>query len=66
MVTRKSRSEIDRMRRAGAIVADVLDLVEAELKPGVSTAHLDHIAERHIRKAGAVPSFSRTSRTMCC
>ena len=45
------------MRRAGRIVAEVLALVESELRPGVSTAHLDRIAERHIRAAGAVPSF---------
>ena len=57
MVTRKSRSEIERMRRAGTIVAEVLDLIEAELAPGVSTAHLDQIAYSHIRKSGAVPSF---------
>ena len=41
MVTRKSRAEIARMRRAGRIVAEVLALVERELKPGVSTGHLD-------------------------
>jgi methionyl aminopeptidase len=57
VVTRKSRQEIDKMRRAGRIVAEVLALVESELKPGVSTAHLDRIAERYIRAAGAVPSF---------
>ena len=57
MVTRKSRREIEKMRTAGRIVAEVLALVEAELKPGVSTAHLDRMAERHIRSAGAVPSF---------
>ena len=57
MVTRKSRSEIERMRRAGRVVAEVLDLIEAELRPGVSTAELDAIAEAHIRKVGAVPSF---------
>lgn len=57
MVTRKSKSEIDKMRRAGRIVAEVLALVESELKPGVSTAHLDRIAETYIRNAGAVPSF---------
>lgn len=57
MVTRKSRAEIERMRRAGRVVAEVLALVESELKPGVSTAHLDRIAEAHIRSAGAVPSF---------
>jgi methionyl aminopeptidase len=57
MVTRKSRKEIDKMRVAGRIVAEVLALIESELKPGVTTAYLDGIAERHIRSAGAVPSF---------
>ena len=57
MVTRKSRREIEKMRQAGRIVAEVLALVEAELKPGITTGHLDRLAERHIRGAGAVPSF---------
>jgi len=57
MVTRKSRREIEKMRHAGRIVAEVLALVEAELKPGVTTGHLDRLAEKHIRDAGAVPSF---------
>jgi methionyl aminopeptidase len=57
VVTRKSPREIDLMRRAGAIVAEVLALVESELRVGVSTADLDEIAERHIRDSGAVPSF---------
>jgi methionyl aminopeptidase len=57
VVSRKSRREIEKMRTAGRIVAEVLALVESELKPGVSTAHLDRLAERHIRSAGAVPSF---------
>ncbi len=57
MVTRKSRSEIERMRQAGRIVAEVLDRIESEIRPGVSTADLDAIAEEHIRAAGAVPSF---------
>ena len=45
------------MRRAGRIVADVLALMEQELRPGVTTAHLDTLAEAYIRKAGAKPSF---------
>ncbi|HXG25761.1 MAG TPA: type I methionyl aminopeptidase [Candidatus Binatia bacterium] len=57
MITRKSPAEIEKMRRAGRIVAEVLALIESELAPGVSTAHLDRIAERHIRAAGAIPSF---------
>ena len=57
MVTRKSRAEIEKMRRAGRVVAEVLDIIEAELAPGVSTAHLDELAEAHIRRSGAIPSF---------
>ena len=57
MVTRKSRREIEKMRHAGRIVAEVLALVESELKPGVTTGDLDRLAERHIRSSGAVPSF---------
>ena len=57
MVTRKSRAEIERMKQAGRVVAEVLDKIEAEIRPGASTAHLDAIAEAHIRASGATPSF---------
>jgi methionyl aminopeptidase len=57
VITRKSPREIEKMRRAGRIVAEVLALVESELRPGVTTAELDRLAERHIRAAGAIPSF---------
>jgi len=53
----KSRQEIGKMRRAGRIVAEVLALVESELRPGVTTGELDQLAERHIRSSGGVPSF---------
>ena len=45
------------MRQAGRIVAGVFALMEEELKPGVTTAALDAIAEDFIRKSGARPSF---------
>ena len=57
MVSRKSKREIEKMRRAGRVVAEVLALVEGELRPGVTTGHLDQLAERHIRAAGGTPSF---------
>ena len=57
MITRKSPAEIEKMRRAGRIVAEVLALIESELRPGISTGDLDRLAERHIRAAGAIPSF---------
>ena len=56
-VTVKRQAEIDRMRAAGAILADILDVLRAELRPGVSTGDLDRIAERMILDSGAVPSF---------
>ena len=56
-VTLKRASEIDRMRGAGQILAGILDVLHAELRPGVTTGDLDAIAERMIRDAGAVPSF---------
>jgi methionyl aminopeptidase len=54
---RRTQREIDLMRRAGRIVADVLALAEEELRPGITTAQLDAKCEAYIRKAGAIPSF---------
>ena len=56
-VTLKRANEIDRMRGAGQILAGILEVLRAELRPGVTTGDLDDIAERMIRDAGAVPSF---------
>ena len=55
--TIKRAAEIDRMRAAGQILAGILDVLEAELRPGVSTGELDEIASRMIRDAGATSSF---------
>jgi len=56
-VTIKRASEIESMRAAGRILADILDVLHAELRPGVSTGELDEIAARMMRDAGAVSSF---------
>ncbi len=56
-VTIKRASEIERMRAAGQILAGILEVLHAELRPGVSTGELDAIAERMMRDAGATPSF---------
>jgi methionyl aminopeptidase len=57
MVTIKRPEEIARMRRAGAILVDVLAALDRELRPGVTTGELDRIADEIIRSAGAIPSF---------
>ena len=53
----KSEEEIAVMRRAGRIVAAVLEKLKANVKPGVRTEELDMIAVRETEKLGAVPSF---------
>ncbi len=45
------------MRKAGKVVAEVLDILREAVRPGVSTAELDKIAERHILSCGAKPAF---------
>lgn len=45
------------MRRAGRVVAAVLERLKEEIKPGVVTRHLDMIAMREVRKYGARASF---------
>lgn len=45
------------MRRAGKVVAEVLDLLREAVRPGVSTGELDRVAEAHILSCGAVPAF---------
>jgi methionyl aminopeptidase len=53
----KSPREIQLMREAGSIVGRTLDVLAKHVRPGVTTAHLDAVAEREITSRGAVPSF---------
>jgi methionyl aminopeptidase len=53
----KSQKELNAMRQAGRIVATVLELLKASVKPGVSTADLNDLADREVAKLGAIPSF---------
>lgn len=57
MVTIKSETELEYMRKAGAILRDTLALVEENAKPGVTTRRLNAIAYDYIKKNKAVPSF---------
>ena len=57
MITIKSAEEIGKMRKAGALLHEVLDQLRNMIEPGVTTSHLYHEAERLIRGAGAIPSF---------
>jgi methionyl aminopeptidase len=53
----KSEKEIENMRQAGKIVADILKLLAEQAKPGVKTKELDTIAEKELKNRGAESSF---------
>jgi methionyl aminopeptidase len=57
MIVCKSVAEIERMRAANLLVADVLAQLAAIVAPGVTTADLDATAEKLVRAAGAEPAF---------
>jgi len=58
LIQLKSQREIEIMARGGKILADTVSLMERTVKPGMTTADLDAIAEEYIRShPGATPSF---------
>ena len=57
MIILKSLQEIEKIRKACLIVADVLESIRGIVRPGVTTQELDEFAERFIVAAGAKPAF---------
>lgn len=57
MMNIKSDTELEYMRSAGKVVADTLAMIEKVIKPGITTAEIDKIAEEFILAQGAIPSF---------
>jgi methionyl aminopeptidase len=53
----KTPQEIEKMRRAGRIVAATRARVAAAVRPGITTLDLDRVAEEHIAEQGAIPNF---------
>lgn len=53
----KSDEELAAMRRAGKIVATILEILRQQVKAGMKTEELDIIAERELERLGAEPSF---------
>ena len=57
MISIKSKSEIERMKKAGEIIIDIFERLRNIIVPGISTKELDAEVEAIIRKSGAIPSF---------
>lgn len=53
----KTEDEIELMRRANQLVGKTLGELARHIKPGVTTLHLDKIADEFIRDHGAIPTF---------
>jgi methionyl aminopeptidase len=56
-ITIKSPRELTLMREAGHVVGMAKARIVEAIRPGVTTAELDHVAESEIRRLGATPSF---------
>jgi methionyl aminopeptidase len=56
MIIRKSAAEIDRIARAGTLVAETISHVGERIVPGITTLELDRIADEFIRANGGVPT----------
>ena len=54
MVTIKSKKEIELMREAGRVTALTHKAIEDAIRPGITTAELDQIAEKTMKKYGAI------------
>ncbi len=57
MIKLKTPEEIELMKIAGRVTAEVLDIMREVIRPGISTGELDRIAEEHIRKNNGIPAF---------
>jgi methionyl aminopeptidase len=57
MIIPKTREQIELMRESSLLVSRTLGMIAAEIKPGVTTLHLDKMAETFIRDHGAEPAF---------
>lgn len=56
-VTIKSAREIELMREAGRLLAEVHEELAAYVKPGISTKDIDRYGEKLIRERGCIPNF---------
>ncbi|WP_291569747.1 type I methionyl aminopeptidase [Clostridium sp. UBA4548] len=57
MIIIKSDMELTYMKNAGRVVAETLAMIEKVIRPGITTAEIDKLAETFIRSHGAIPSF---------
>ena len=68
MIVFKTPDEVALMAQASRVVAEVLELLKAQMAPGITTDDLDRMAEEAIRERGAIPAFKgyrNYPKTLC-
>ena len=56
-ITIKSDKEINYMREAGTIIAEIMQVIELAIEPGITTAELDKISRKEIKLRNVEPAF---------
>jgi len=57
MIICKSAAEIEKLRRSGRLVRELLEAIRERVRPGVTTLDLEHFVERRLAQVGARPAF---------
>lgn len=66
MIICKSAAEIEKLRRSGRIVREILEEMRALVKPGVSTLDLEKVAAERVEDYGVAPAFKGYRGYPCC
>ncbi len=66
MIICKSAAEIEKLRRSGKMVRDVLEETRGQVRPGVTTLDLEAFVERRLAQEGARPAFKGYRGYPCC
>jgi methionyl aminopeptidase len=66
MIICKSASEIEKLRRSGRLVREILTETCEQVKPGVTTMDLERFVERRLAQVGAKPAFKGYRGYPCC
>jgi methionyl aminopeptidase len=66
MIICKSATEIEKLRRSGRMVREVLGEIRGQVRPGITTFDLDQYVEKRLKGLGARPAFKGYRGYPCC
>ncbi len=66
MIICKTPAEIERLRRSGQLVREILEETQERVRPGVTTFELEQFVEKRLAQAGAKPAFKGYRGYPCC